>query len=111
MRSARTLQPSPHSIVTTSAVSSIMSGYGASMPSRMRLRSIVTGLGLQSTKAVPQRFWKMPPHYWPHTMPPGAEAFQSQSFLASGRGHDGDHYFLLHDKTQHRAFVWFKSNF
>ena len=72
---------------------------------------IVTGLGLQSTKAVPQRFWKMPPHYWPRTMPPCAEAFQSQSFVASGRGHDGDHYFLLHDKTQHRAFVWFKSNF
>jgi len=72
---------------------------------------IVTGLGLRSTNAVPQRFWRMPPHYWPRSMPPGAEAFQSQSFFADGRGHDGDHYFLLHDKTQQRAFVWFKSNF
>jgi hypothetical protein len=72
---------------------------------------IITGLSLQSTNAVPQRFWRMPPHYWPRSMPPGAEAFQSQSFFADRRGHDGAHYFLLHDKTQQRAFVWFKSNF
>jgi len=72
---------------------------------------VVSGLGLQSTHAVSERFWKMPPQYWPRSMPAGAEAFQSAAFSADGRGPDGPHYFLLHDKTRERGFVWFKHNF
>jgi hypothetical protein len=72
---------------------------------------VVSGLDLQRTNAVPRQFWQMPPHYWPRSMSAGAEAFQSSSFSASSRGPDGDHYFLLYDKTRERAFVWLKSNF
>jgi hypothetical protein len=72
---------------------------------------VVSGLGLRSTNAVPQRFWRMPPHYWPRSMPVGAEAFQSPAFSADSRGPDGSHYFLLYDKAHERAYVWFKSNF
>jgi len=72
---------------------------------------IITRFRLHATNTIPQQFWEMPPHYWPRSMPSGAEAFQSSSFYADSRGPDGPHYFLLHDKTHGRAFVWFKSNF
>jgi hypothetical protein len=72
---------------------------------------VVSGLRLRSTGTVPPRFWRMPPYYWPRSMPAGGEAFQSSAFSADGRGPDGEHYFLVHDKTQDRAFVWLKSNF
>jgi len=72
---------------------------------------VVSGLTLRETNAVPAQFWRMPPHYWPRSMPPGGEAFQSSAFSADSRGPDGQHYFLVHDKTQGRAFVWLKSNF
>lgn len=72
---------------------------------------VVSGLGLQITNVVPQRFWQMPPHYWPRAFPTDGEAFQSPAFSADNRGPDGNYFFLLHDKTHERAFVWFKSNF
>jgi hypothetical protein len=72
---------------------------------------VVGSLGLHSTKAVPRDFWRMPPHYWPRSMPAGGEAFQSRMFPGDSRGQDGLHYFLVHDKTQSRAFVWVKDNF
>ena len=72
---------------------------------------VISGLGLQSTNVVPQRFWRMPPHYWPKALPTNAEAFQSPAFSADNRGPDGVYYFLLHDKAHERAFVWFKSNY
>ena len=72
---------------------------------------VVSGLGLRSTNAVPRDFWRMPPHYWPRSMPAGGEAFQSPMFSGDGRGPDGAHYFLVHDKAQSRAFVWVKDNF
>jgi hypothetical protein len=70
---------------------------------------VVSGLGLRSTNAVPTGFFQMPPHYWPRSMPEGGESFQSSAFSATSRGPDGAHYFLLHDKTQGRVFVWFKA--
>ena len=74
--------------------------------------SLVVGrLGGRSAGTVPPRFWKMPPHYWPRSMPADGEAFQSPMFSADSRGSDGVHYFLLHDKTRGRAFVWVKDNF
>ncbi len=72
---------------------------------------VVGDLRLRSTNAVPPQFWRMPPHYWPRSLPAGAEAFHSPAFLADNRGPDGEHYLLVHDKTQDRAFVWVKSNF
>jgi hypothetical protein len=72
---------------------------------------VVSGLGLRSTNAVPQRFWRMPPHYWPRAMPVSGEAFQSPAFSADSRGPDGSHYFLLYDKAHGSAYVWVKSNF
>ena len=72
---------------------------------------VVSSLKLQSTDAVPPQFWRMPSHYWPRSMPPGGEAFQSLAFSANSRGPDGEHYLLVHDKSQDRAFVWLKSNF
>jgi hypothetical protein len=72
---------------------------------------VVSGLGLRSTNTVPRHFWRKPPHYWPRSMPAGGEAFQSPMFSGDSRGPDGMHYFLVHDKTQNRAFVWVKNNF
>lgn len=75
------------------------------------LALVVSGLGLEPAGAVPARFWRMPPHYWPRAMPAGGEAFRSPRFPAEGRGGDGEHFFLVHDRRQGRAFVWLKSNF
>lgn len=72
---------------------------------------VVRGLGLRSTNEVPWGFWRMPPHYWPRSMPSRGEAFQSSMFSGDSRGPDGAHYFLVHDKRQSRAFVWVKDNF
>lgn len=72
---------------------------------------VVSRLHLQKVHTVPQRFWRRPPYYWPRSMIAGAEAFQSPMFYGDERGPDGSHYFLLHDKTQGRAYVWVKDNF
>ncbi len=72
---------------------------------------VVRNFGMLNADAVPQEFWRMPPHYWPRSMPAGGAAFQSPMFPIDSRGQDGAHYFLLHDKAQGRAFVWFKDNF
>ena len=71
----------------------------------------VTGLGLHPSTIAPPAFWRMPPHYWPRSMPPNSEMFQSPAFVAETRGPDGPHYYMVYDKAQQRAFVWFKSNF
>lgn len=75
------------------------------------MAQIVADLKLQPTQVVPPRFWRMPPHYWPRSRPTGADAFQSPHFASDERGPDGEHYFLLQDKAQNKAFVWFKDNF
>ena len=72
---------------------------------------VVGSFGLRSAGTVPPGFWKMPPHYWPRSMPADGEAFESPMFSADSRGHDGTHFFLVHDKAQGRAFVWVKENF
>ncbi|MDZ4344143.1 MAG: hypothetical protein U1E51_17120 [Candidatus Binatia bacterium] len=72
---------------------------------------VISSFELRRAGAVPPAFWRMAPHYWPRSMPAGAEAFQSPWFSANGRGRDGAHYFLLYDKMHERAFVWYKNNF
>lgn len=37
--------------------------------------------------------------------------FGTAEFRAEERGPDGEHYFLVHDTSRDRAFVWVKSNF
>lgn len=75
------------------------------------IAQVIAGLKLRRTDAVPPSFWRMAPHYWPRSLPTGAEAFHSPGFTADGRGQDGAYYFLLYDKAHQRAFVWFKNNF
>jgi hypothetical protein len=72
---------------------------------------MVTKLDLQPTNTVPRQFWRLPPFYWPRSMPADAVAFQSRLFWGDQRGPDGSHYFLLHDRQRKRAFVWVKDNF
>jgi hypothetical protein len=72
---------------------------------------LVSHLGLQRTTVVSPGFWRMPPYYWPRSLPGDAEVFQSPGFSADSRGQDGEYYFLVHDKAQNRAFLWLKSNF
>jgi len=72
---------------------------------------VVSRLEMRSTNTVPQSFWKMPPYYWPRSMPSGGEAFQNSLFTGDKRGPDGTYHFLVHDKIQNRAFVWVKDNF
>jgi hypothetical protein len=73
--------------------------------------ALVAGLGLAPAPAVPEAFWRMPPADWPGAMPADGEAFASPDFTAEGRGRDGLHYFLVHDRRAGRAFVWVKDNF
>ncbi|MBX3410098.1 MAG: hypothetical protein KF859_09465 [Phycisphaeraceae bacterium] len=72
---------------------------------------MVEKFGLQSVSVVPRSFWRLPPHYWPRSMPAGGEAFQSPKFSAYKRGEDGYHYLMIHDKARGRAYVWLKINF
>ena len=72
---------------------------------------VTAALALQPVTEVPQRFWTMPPYYWPRALPEGATAFSSPSFDAENRGQDGYYYFLVHDARANRAYVWYKYNF
>jgi hypothetical protein len=75
------------------------------------IAKLIADLELERTPTVPGIFWKMPPRYWPRSLPSGAVAFQTEGFTADERGSDGEYYFLLHDQASNRAFFWRKSNF
>ena len=72
---------------------------------------VASSLALEPVADVPQRFWTMPPYYWPRALPEGAVAFSSRSFDAENRGQDGSYYFLVHDVRGNKAYVWYKFNF
>ncbi len=72
---------------------------------------LVQSWDARPTDDVPAGFWRMSPHYWPHTMPVGAKAYRSSRFPDEGRGPDGNHYLVVHDEARREAFVWFKANF
>lgn len=72
---------------------------------------LVSAFTLAPTTPVPDRFWRMPPHYWPRGATPSQRAYRSPRFSGEDRGPDGDHYFLLHDLAEGRAFLWVKNNF
>ena len=73
--------------------------------------SIVHELNLGQSKNVPRAFWQMPPYYWPRSLSTNMKAYKTPDFPGEGRGNDGDYYFLLHDKSNNRAYVWYKRNF
>ncbi len=75
------------------------------------IASVVQQLNLEKAKNVPRAFWQMPPYYWPRSLAPNAMIYESFDFPLQGRGLDGNHYFLLHDKSTNRAYVWYKYNF
>jgi hypothetical protein len=76
-----------------------------------RLQTIVHGLDLQPAASVPARFWQMPSSYWPRSVTPGTQAFQSDKFPGTERGPDGTYYFLVFQQPESRCFVWVKDNF
>jgi len=73
--------------------------------------ALISGLGLQRATAIPREFWRFRPYYWPKKSFPDAVGYRSQFFEASNRGQDGLHYFVVHDPSKNRAFVWVKDNF
>jgi len=75
------------------------------------LETIASERGMLPSDTVPARFWRMPPYYWPRSLPAGARLYSTPSFPAAGRGRDGDHFFMLIDTRRDRGFVWFKNNF
>lgn len=75
------------------------------------IASVVSQLTLKKSKSVPAAFWQMPPYYWPRSPSTNMAIYKSSGFPLEGRGDDGEYYFLLHDKSTNRAYVWYKSNF
>jgi hypothetical protein len=73
------------------------------------LEAIASKLGMVSSDTAPGRFWRMPPYYWPRSLPAGARLYSTPSFPADTRGSDGDHYFMLVERN--RGLVWVKNNF
>lgn len=78
---------------------------------RVAIEAAISGLGLQRADSIPTEFWRFRPYYWPKKRPSGAVGYRSQLFEASQRGHDGIHYFAVHDPASNRAYVWVKDNF
>lgn len=75
------------------------------------LARVTSSLRLHPTATVPDQFWRMPPYYWPRSLPTDAQVYQSEAFTADGRGRDGQHFLLVYDRHRRRVFVWFKDNF
>lgn len=71
------------------------------------LEAIAAKLGMRTANTTPTAFWKMPPYYWPRSLPPGARLYSSPLFPAGA----GDSYFMLVDGKRGRGLVWVKSKF
>jgi len=74
------------------------------------LAAVATQFGMSELHDPPARFWQMAPYYWPRKLPAGGRIFSTPSFPAVERGANGEHYVMLVDAHQGRAFVWFKLN-
>jgi len=62
---------------------------------------------MQPTDKAPDKFWRMPPSYWPRSMPAGGKLYKSAQFDLSGyQRHPGQHVFLLHDTAKSRVYAW-----
>jgi len=85
-------------------------GWRIDAPPEM-IQKVIAHLALTPSATVPDEFWKVPPYYWPRSLQPGMIAYRSSQFVDDERGPDGPHFFLLHDRGKHRAYVLFKENF
>jgi len=59
---------------------------------------------------VPDAFWTAPPAYW-WNPPRTGEFYATRDFPWTGRGRDGDHYFLLRVPDRDELWLWYKRNF
>jgi hypothetical protein len=75
--------------------------------------TFVANHGLTSVDAtnVPIEFFKAFPRRWRPSHTPECEYFATPRFPATGRGQDGEHYFMMYDAKRGRMYVWLKSNF
>lgn len=63
------------------------------------------------TANVPAAFFEAFPRRWRLSHTSECEYFATPGFPATGRGPDGDHYFMMYDRKLERMYVWLKSNF
>jgi len=60
---------------------------------------------------VPRQFWRMPPNWWSPAAIGNVDFLASEGFTATERGIDGEHFFVMHDRSQKLLYVWCKINF
>jgi hypothetical protein len=72
-----------------------------------QLHAIASKLELSRVDEAPPEFWRMPPHYWPRSLPPGAQLYSTREFSRGA----GDQYFMLVDPRRELALVWVRSYF
>lgn len=70
------------------------------------LEAIRSELRMRSSDTAPAQFWRMPPHYWPRSLPSEARLYSTLSFPADH--YKGNHYFMLIDVQRGRGLVWAK---
>jgi hypothetical protein len=64
---------------------------------------------LQPTATIPPEFWKLPPTDWPRQLPPDAIVMQSPGFTPDKMKPEGGFFFLIYDKANCRAYIWYRS--
>jgi hypothetical protein len=73
------------------------------------LEAIRSKLGMRSSGTAPAQFWRMPPYYWPRSLPSAARLYSTSAFPADH--YKGNHYFMLIDVQRGRGLVWAKLDF
>jgi hypothetical protein len=73
------------------------------------LKAISSKLRMSTSETAPAQFWRMPPYYWPRSLPTGARLYSTPYFPATGHS-KGIHYFMLVDAKRGRGLVWVKDN-
>lgn len=61
--------------------------------------------------AVSPNFFAAFPYLWRPAMGPNCEFYATTEFDPDGRGPDGEHYYLMHDRDRGLLYVWYKDNF
>jgi hypothetical protein len=60
---------------------------------------------------VPTTCWEAFPYWWRPTPNADCRYWSTANFPATGRGPDGDYYFVMYDSQNRWFYVWLKSNF
>jgi hypothetical protein len=61
--------------------------------------------------AVTPNFFAAFPYHWRPAMGPNCEFYATTEFDPDGRGPDGEHFYLMHDRDRGLLYVWYKDNF